>query len=87
MLSAVEDRNNRRSSVLFDKIERYFGGDLKGKYVRAVGPGLQAQHRRHARSAIARTSMEAAVGSGREGRGAYDPEAMEECARLYGARD
>ena len=35
---------------------RRFGEDLHGKTLRAVGPGLQAQHRRHARGAQPRAS-------------------------------
>ena len=40
----------RRSTSLIEKIEQHFGGKLKGKTVRHLGPGLQAQDRRHPRS-------------------------------------
>ena len=50
MLRAVESVNERQKRVLFDKIETYFGGDLRGKVHRGLGPGVQAEHRRHARS-------------------------------------
>ena len=44
----------RRSCVLVDKIVARLGEDLAGPHVRAVGPRVQAQHRRHARGAGAR---------------------------------
>jgi UDPglucose 6-dehydrogenase len=50
---------------------------------RALGPRLQAQHRRHARGA-SRVLMDA-LGRRRPVR-AYDPEAMGEARRIYGDR-
>ena len=41
----------RRSSVLVEKIVARFGDDLDGPHVRALGPRVQAEHRRHARGA------------------------------------
>ena len=49
VLQAVEDRNDAQKAVIFEKIRRHFGGDLDGADLRALGPRLQAQHRRHAR--------------------------------------
>ena len=48
LLQAVEERNNEQKSVLFEKVNRYFKGNLKGKTICALGPGLQTEHRRHA---------------------------------------
>ncbi len=41
----------RRSTCSARKIVKRFGEDLAGRRIRALGPGLQAQHRRHARGA------------------------------------
>ena len=49
LLQAVEDRNDAQKAVIFDKIRAHYGGDLDGADLRALGPRLQAQHRRHAR--------------------------------------
>ncbi len=51
VLEAVEAVNDAQKTVLTDKVVARFGEDLSGRTLRAVGPGLQAQHRRHARGA------------------------------------
>jgi UDPglucose 6-dehydrogenase len=48
LLEAVEAVNDAEA-VLFEKMLKHFGGEAAGKHVRAVGPGVQAEHRRHAR--------------------------------------
>ena len=66
--------------------QRHFGGDSQGRTFAALGPGLQAQHRRHARGAAPRADGGAA-GTPAPKVQAYDPEAMEEAQRIYGDRD
>ena len=60
LLKSVEAVNKRQKQLLFRKISAYFGGNLKGKTIARVGPGVQAQHRRHARGAGARADGSAA---------------------------
>ena len=55
-----------RSSVLFDKINAHFDGKLARQDDRALGPRVQAEHRRHARSAEPHADG-SAVGGRREG--------------------
>jgi UDPglucose 6-dehydrogenase len=64
---------------------RLLRGQARGQDHRSVGPGLQAQHRRHARGA-GRELMEALWAAGAKVR-AYDPVAMDEARRIYGERD
>ena len=80
-------RSTRRRSVACSNcIRQHFGGDAGGPHHRAVGPGLQAQHRRHARSAVARAGSRRCGDAGARVR-AYDPEAHDEArARLRPAR-
>jgi UDPglucose 6-dehydrogenase len=84
VLSAVEARNNSQKQVLFDKIERYFGGDLKGRTFALWGLAFKP-NTDDMREAPARVLMEALWAAGAKVR-AYDPEAMHETARIYGAR-
>ena len=86
LLRAVEERNDAQKRVLFDKIAPLFRGRPRGQDLRAVGPGLQAQHRRHARGAGAR-----ADGGALEGRRAVCrpmiPRRCRNARRIYGLRD
>jgi UDPglucose 6-dehydrogenase len=85
VLSAVEDRNNTQKHVLFDKIERYFGGNLEGKIFALWGLAFKP-NTDDMREAPSRVIMEALWAAGATVR-AYDPEAMHETARIYGIRD
>jgi UDPglucose 6-dehydrogenase len=85
VLTAVEARNNAQKQVLFDKIERYFGGDLEGKTFALWGLAFKP-NTDDMREAPARVLMEALWEAGAKVR-AYDPEAMEETARIYGPRN
>ena len=49
LLQAVEDRNDAQKRVIFEKIRAHYQGEPEGPDLRALGPRLQAQHRRHAR--------------------------------------
>jgi len=84
ILEAVEDVNNDQKSVLFNKINAYFGGDLKGKTIAFWGLSFKpnTDDMREAPSiVIAELLMEA----GAKVR-AYDPVAMEEAKRDLGDR-
>jgi UDPglucose 6-dehydrogenase len=84
VLSAVEARNNAQKHVLFDKVERYFDGNLKGKTFALWGLSFKP-NTDDMREAPARVIMEALWAAGATVR-AYDPEAMHETARIYGTR-
>ena len=85
ILSAVQRRNAVQQHVLVDKISRYFGWQLRGKTFALWGLAFKPRTN-DMREAPARHIIEALWAAGAKVR-AYDPEAMEECARLYGARD
>ncbi|MEO7222843.1 MAG: UDP-glucose/GDP-mannose dehydrogenase family protein, partial [Devosia sp.] len=85
LLSAVEARNTTQKQVLFDKIERYFGGDLKGKTFALWGLAFKP-NTDDMREAPSRVLMESLWAAGASVR-AYDPEAMHETARIYGDRN
>ena len=78
LLKSVEAVNKRQKQLLFRKISAYFEGNLKGRTIARLGPGVQAQHRRHARGAgaradggaVGRRRAGAGLRSGRDGRGA-----------------
>ena len=82
ILEAVEDVNDDQKSVLFNKINAYFGGDLKGKTIALWGLSFKpnTDDMREAPSVvIAELLMEA----GAHVR-AYDPVAMEEAKHQLG---
>ena len=85
LLRAVEERNNEQKSVLFDKVNRYFKGNLKGKTFALWGLAFKP-NTDDMREAPARTLMEALWNAGANVQ-AYDPEAMQECQAIYGLRD
>ena len=63
ILKAVEAVNVTQKTRLFAKMKKHFGS-LKGKDDRRVGPGLQAEDRRHARGAGDSADRGAAGGRG-----------------------
>jgi UDPglucose 6-dehydrogenase len=85
LLRAVEERNNDQKSVLFDKVNRYFKGSLKGKTFALWGLAFKP-NTDDMREAPARVLMEALWNAGATVQ-AYDPEAMQECQAIYGLRD
>ena len=85
MLQAVEAVNYRQKTVLFDRIARHFGGDLQGRTFALWGLAFKPRTD-DMREASSRILMEALWKAGARVR-AYDPEAMEETRRIYGARD
>jgi UDPglucose 6-dehydrogenase len=83
ILSAVEAVNNRQKTLLFDKIKAHFG-DLRGKTIALWGLAFKP-NTDDMREAPSRVLMEALWNCGATVR-AFDPVAMPECARIYGAR-
>lgn len=84
VLKAVEEVNERQKSVLFDKLSRHFGGDLKGKTVAMWGLAFKPKtdDMREAPSLVligllTQAGVKVKV---------FDPVAMEECRRRVGDR-
>jgi UDPglucose 6-dehydrogenase len=85
ILQAVESVNNAQKDVLFDKINAYFKGILKGKTVALWGLSFKP-NTDDMREAPSRDLMEALWGAGARVQ-AYDPVAMHEAGRLYPGQD
>lgn len=85
LLEAVEAVNKFQKQRLFTKIVDHFGNDLAGKTIALWGLSFKP-NTDDMREAPSRTLMEALWDKGVKVR-AYDPEAMEETARIYGERD
>ena len=84
VLKAVEHRNNCQKNTLFTKICSHYGGDLKGKTFALWGLSFKP-NTDDMREAPSRVLMEALWQAGAKVQ-AYDPEAMDEAQRIYGAR-
>jgi UDPglucose 6-dehydrogenase len=84
ILHAVEAVNKRQKNVLFQKINRYFEGNLKGKTLALWGLAFKP-NTDDIREAPSRDLMEALWAAGAKVR-AYDPVAHEEVAKTYGTR-
>ncbi len=87
LLQAVESVNHRQKDKLFSLIERHYGGRaaLRGKTFALWGLAFKP-NTDDMREAPSRTLMETLWACGARVQ-AFDPEAMEETQRLYGARD
>jgi UDPglucose 6-dehydrogenase len=85
ILAAVEARNEAQKVVLFDKIARHYGGDLKGRTFALWGLAFKP-NTDDMREAASRVLMQALWAAGARVQ-AFDPEAMDEAERLYGHRD
>jgi UDPglucose 6-dehydrogenase len=85
LLEAVELVNNRQKSVLFDRIDAHFGGDLAGRTIAVWGLSFKP-NTDDMREAPSRVLMEALWDSGARV-SAFDPEAAGEVRRIYGNRD
>ncbi len=85
ILAAVEAVNDRQKQVLFEKISRFFGGELGGRTIALWGLAFKP-NTDDMREAPSRVLIEALWEAGAKVR-AYDPVAMAEARRLYGARD
>jgi UDPglucose 6-dehydrogenase len=84
LLDSVEAVNKRQKELLFEKISKHYGGDLKGKTFAMWGlafkPGTDDM-----REAPSRVLLEQLWKAGAKVR-AFDPAAMKETARIYGER-
>ncbi len=85
ILRAVEAVNERQKNVPYQKLRRYFDGELAGKTIAVWGLAFKPDTD-DMREAASRVLMEALWDDGVRVR-AYDPVAMEQAAAIYGARD
>jgi len=85
LLKAVEAVNNRQKNILFDKLDKAFDGDLRGKTIAVWGLAFKP-NTDDMREAPSRVLMESLWAAGAKVQ-AYDQEAMHETARIYGKRD
>src|SRR5690606_9704339 len=84
LLEAVDAVNERQKSILFQKLHKAFDGDLKGKTIAVWGLAFKP-NTDDMREAPSRVLMEALWEAGAKVQ-AFDPEARNECARIYGER-
>jgi len=85
LLKAVEAVNYRQKEVIFDKITNHFKEGVKGKTFALWGLSFKPKTD-DMREAPSRVVMEALWNAGAKVQ-AFDPEAMNECQRIYGSRD
>ncbi|MBD3897696.1 UDP-glucose/GDP-mannose dehydrogenase family protein [Halomonas sp. ML-15] len=85
LLEAVEAINVRQKDLLYSKLARAFHGDLAGKTIALWGLAFKP-NTDDMREAPSRALMEALWDAGARVQ-AFDPEAQDECRRLYGERD
>ena len=82
VLKAVEDINSDQKLVLFNKINNYFGGDLKGKTIAMWGLSFKPETD-DMREAPSLVLIDKFLKEGCKIK-AYDREAMKECERIIG---
>ena len=82
VLKAVEEVNERQKSVLVEKVEHYFDGQLKGKTIALWGLAFKAETD-DMREATSLVTMKRLIEAGCHVR-VYDPVAMNECRRRMG---
>jgi UDPglucose 6-dehydrogenase len=85
LVRAVNQVNDRQKEVLFRRIHSHFKGDLKGRTLAVWGLAFKP-NTDDMREAPSRVLMESLWQAGARVR-AYDPQSMEETARIYGKRD
>jgi len=85
LLSAVEDVNLRQKHRIVEKLQSHYDGELEGKTIALWGLAFKPSTD-DMRAAPSRVIMEALWGAGASVR-AYDPEAMQEAARIYPDQD
>jgi UDPglucose 6-dehydrogenase len=85
LLGAVEAVNHDQKTKLFEFIQRYFQGQVRGRTIALWGLAFKP-NTDDVREASSRRLMEALWEAGAKVR-AFDPEAREETRRLYGERD
>jgi len=84
ILEAVEAVNKKQKSKLFEKLSSHFAGHLSGKTIAIWGLSFKPQTD-DMRESPARVLMESLWKQGANV-SAFDPEAMNECQRIYGLR-
>lgn len=84
LLKSVEAVNYKQKEVLFNRVNNYFKGELAGKTIALWGLSFKP-NTDDMREASSRVLMEKLWEQGAKVR-AFDPEAMEETQRIYGAR-
>ncbi|MBP0942222.1 UDP-glucose/GDP-mannose dehydrogenase family protein [Pseudomonas alliivorans] len=84
LLSVVEAINERQKNKLFERVNAFFKGDLRGKTFALWGLAFKP-NTDDMRDAPSRVLMEALWAAGATVR-AFDPEAMQETQRIYGYR-
>lgn len=82
ILNAVEARNQAQKHVLFEKLNKHFAGQLKGKTIALWGLSFKP-NTDDMRDAPSRVLMEALWEAGAKVQ-AFDPVAMEETQHIYG---
>ncbi|MFI3320920.1 MAG: UDP-glucose/GDP-mannose dehydrogenase family protein [Rikenellaceae bacterium] len=82
VLKAVEVVNNRQKSVLFEKLSKYFNGDLKGRTITLWGLAFKPETD-DMREATALVAIGLLLDAGCNVK-VYDPVAMNECRRRIG---
>ncbi|MFK7700836.1 UDP-glucose dehydrogenase family protein [Pseudomonas caspiana] len=85
LLRAVEEINQRQKTALFKKLETALEGQLAGKTIAVWGLAFKP-NTDDMRAAPSRDLMESLWSAGARVQ-AYDPEAMQECRKIYGERD
>ena len=85
LLNAVEDVNLRQKRRIFQKMQAHYDGKLKGKTIALWGLSFKPRTD-DMRAAPSRVVMESLWNAGAKVR-AYDPEAMQEAARIYPDQD
>ena len=85
LLKAVEAVNYRQKELIFDKITNHFKEGIKGKTFALWGLSFKP-NTDDMREAPSRVVMEALWNAGARVQ-AFDPEAMNECQRIYGSRE
>ncbi|MCW8126792.1 UDP-glucose dehydrogenase family protein [Microbulbifer halophilus] len=85
ILTSVESCNERQKHYLVNKVEAHFAGELAGRTFALWGLSFKP-NTDDMREAPARVLMERLWEQGARVQ-AFDPEAMDECRRIYGARD
>jgi UDPglucose 6-dehydrogenase len=85
ILRSVETVNRKQKGRLYDYITAYFGDDIRDKTFALWGLAFKPKTN-DMREAPSRVLMESLWAAGAKVQ-AYDPEAMEECQRIYGSRE
>jgi len=85
ILKSVDSVNYRQKEKLFEKINKHYDKNLKGKTFAIWGLSFKP-NTDDMREAPSRVLMESLWNAGAKVQ-AFDPEAMEECQRIYGQRE